>query len=132
MFARIENNVVVEWPIQSLQQLFPHTSFPMLMNDAAVPDGYAMVHKTAIPQAPAGKKVVEDTPVFNGKWVQAWRFEDLSEEEKAAASVQAQAGRINAYREEADPLFFKWQRGEATQQDWLDKIAEIKARHSAG
>jgi hypothetical protein len=33
-----------------------------------------------------------------------------------------------AYRDEADPLYFKWQRGEATQQDWLGKIAEIKAR----
>ena len=34
-----------------------------------------------------------------------------------------------AYAAEADPLFFKWQRGEATQQDWLDVIAEIKARY---
>ena len=40
------------------------------------------------------------------------------------AKVKRQA----AYTAEADPLFFKTQRGEATQQDWLDKIAEIKAR----
>jgi hypothetical protein len=33
-----------------------------------------------------------------------------------------------AYVLEADPLFFKAQRGEATEQDWLDKIAEIKSR----
>lgn len=33
------------------------------------------------------------------------------------------------YAAEADPLFFKWQRGEGTQQQWLDKIAEIKTRH---
>jgi hypothetical protein len=33
-----------------------------------------------------------------------------------------------AYTLEADPLFFKAQRGEATEQDWLDKIAEIKSR----
>ena len=33
-----------------------------------------------------------------------------------------------AYALEADPLFFKAQRGEATQADWLAKIAEIKAR----
>lgn len=37
--------------------------------------------------------------------------------------------RGQAYIKEADPLFFKWQRGEATEQEWLDKIAEIKARH---
>jgi hypothetical protein len=33
-----------------------------------------------------------------------------------------------AYVAEADPLFFKAQRGEATAQDWRDKIAEIRAR----
>lgn len=33
-----------------------------------------------------------------------------------------------AYEAESDPLFFQWQRGEATQQEWLDKIAEIKSR----
>jgi hypothetical protein len=33
-----------------------------------------------------------------------------------------------AYIAEADPLFFKTQRGEVEQQVWLDKIAEIKAR----
>jgi hypothetical protein len=34
-----------------------------------------------------------------------------------------------AYAAESDPIYFMWQRGEATQQQWLDKIAEIKARH---
>lgn len=29
------------------------------------------------------------------------------------------------FQEEADPLFFKAQRGEATMQEWLDKVAEI-------
>jgi hypothetical protein len=27
---------------------------------------------------------------------------------------------------EADPLFFKYQRGEGTEQEWLDKINEIR------
>lgn len=31
------------------------------------------------------------------------------------------------YRVEADPLFFKVQRGEIDNQVWLDKVAEIKA-----
>lgn len=34
-----------------------------------------------------------------------------------------------AYQTESDPLFFKAQRGEATLQDWLDKVAEIKTRY---
>ena len=36
-----------------------------------------------------------------------------------------------AYAAESDPIYFMWQRGEATQQQWLDKIAEIKARWPA-
>lgn len=27
----------------------------------------------------------------------------------------------------ADPLFFRWQRGEATKDDWLAAVAEVKA-----
>lgn len=34
-----------------------------------------------------------------------------------------------AYIAESDPLFFKAQRGEATQQQWLNKIAQIKTRY---
>lgn len=36
--------------------------------------------------------------------------------------------RAGAYRDEADPLFFKAQRGEATETEWLAKVAEIKNR----
>lgn len=42
---------------------------------------------------------------------------------------QIDSMRKAAYQADADPLFFKWQRGEATQQQWLDKIAEIRARY---
>ena len=41
---------------------------------------------------------------------------------------QIEALRRAAYEAEADPLFFKSQRGEATREDWLAKVAEIKAR----
>jgi hypothetical protein len=41
---------------------------------------------------------------------------------------EAEANRRHAYREESDPLFFKAQRGEATMQEWEDKVAEIKER----
>ena len=40
----------------------------------------------------------------------------------------AAENRAAAYKLEADPLFFKAQRGEATQQEWLDKVEEIKQR----
>jgi hypothetical protein len=37
--------------------------------------------------------------------------------------------RRKAYEKESDPIFFLIQRGEATQEEWQAKIAEIKARY---
>lgn len=41
----------------------------------------------------------------------------------------ARGKRAQAYKQEADPIFFKSQRGEATQEEWLAKVEEIKARY---
>lgn len=41
----------------------------------------------------------------------------------------AKQNRSNAYIQESDPIFFKYQRGEITKQEWLDKIEEIKERY---
>ena len=41
---------------------------------------------------------------------------------------EQESNRAAAYRNEADPLFFKSQRGEATTAEWEAKVAEIKAR----
>jgi hypothetical protein len=40
----------------------------------------------------------------------------------------ATENRRAAYIAEADPLFFKAQRGEATMEEWQEKVAEIKQR----
>jgi hypothetical protein len=40
----------------------------------------------------------------------------------------ATENRRNAYIVEADALFFKAQRGEATMEEWQAKVAEIKTR----
>ena len=37
--------------------------------------------------------------------------------------------RLGAYISEADPLYFGWRRGENTEQEWLDKVAEIRLRY---
>ena len=54
--------------------------------------------------------------------------EQAEAEKKEAELQQVENNRRNAYRNESDPIFLKWQRGEATEQEWLDKIAEIKER----
>lgn len=50
---------------------------------------------------------------------------DVAPVEQRQAAEQSRAA---AYRTEADPLFFKAQRGEATTDEWTAKVAEIKAR----
>ena len=42
--------------------------------------------------------------------------------------AEAAAKRQRAYEQEADPLFFKAQRGETTMDEWRAKVAEIKVR----
>ena len=66
------------------------------------------------------------TPEEEAQW-------DAMEAEWAAGAkdrynTDMQRKRSTAYTAEADPLFFKVQRGEATMQQWQDKVAEIKAR----
>ena len=49
-------------------------------------------------------------------------------EQKTQFNAAQKKKRHAAYVAESDPLFFKSQRGEATQQEWLDAIAAIDAR----
>ena len=62
--------------------------------------------------------------------------EEIAEREAWARDVlpglerkQAERQRAATYAAEADPLFFKSQRGEATTAEWEAKVAEIKARY---
>jgi hypothetical protein len=54
----------------------------------------------------------------DGEWVKSDRENMVNKELRAAA-----------YKQEADPLFFKWQRGEIEKDEWLAKVTEIKQRH---
>lgn len=40
--------------------------------------------------------------------------------------VAAEQARRLAYSQTADPLFFGWQRGENTEQEWLDAVQAVK------
>ena len=43
--------------------------------------------------------------------------------------AEQEANRKLAFVSEADPLFFRWQAGEATQEEWLAKRQEIRDRY---
>jgi hypothetical protein len=51
-----------------------------------------------------------------------------AEAERAAALAARNLALRVALAEEADPMFFKWQRGECRKEDWLDAVAATKAR----
>jgi hypothetical protein len=43
--------------------------------------------------------------------------------------AQVEQARHAAYISDADPLFFKWQRGTGTEQEWLDSVQAVKDAH---
>ena len=67
---------------------------------------------------------------------------DANQTQPSDAEIEAEVARLTAlepariatenrraaYITEADPLFFKAQRGEATMEEWQAKVAEIKTR----
>ena len=45
------------------------------------------------------------------------------------AYAQVEDARRAAYEQTSDPLFFKWQRGTGTEQEWLDAVQTVKDAH---
>jgi hypothetical protein len=80
---------------------------------------------------PNGDKV---SPAMSGWSSGPYSLETAPLEEPSAVVVYVRTvedqkvARAEAYRIEADPLFFMSQRGEATTEEWLAKVAEIKTR----
>ena len=68
---------------------------------------------------------LDDRPQPSKAECDAVMAEAVAEKDRAVAEMNRQA----AYQAEADPLYFGFQRGENTEQEWLDKVAEIRARY---
>lgn len=66
----------------------------------------------------------------NGSWeIEIEPPEPEPEPDYVYNEKDIEANRQRAYRENSDPLFFKWQRGSATKQEWLDSVQEVKNAH---
>lgn len=140
MLAKLINDQIAKYPY-SAQDLYadhPGIYFPDLTPATLAPFGVVVVVATGQPEHDRiTQSVIEATPVYSaerGRWEQAWQVVDASADEiarrQAERAEQVRQQRQAAYEQEADPLYFQWQRGEATQQEWLDKIADIKRRYS--
>jgi hypothetical protein len=72
-----------------------------------------------------GLEWLDDTPKPTKKALEdAW-----PEVQQARAIAQVERARQAAYAVQADPLFFQYQRGEVTEQEWLDAVQAVKTAH---
>jgi len=82
MFAKVENNIIVEYPILNIRQKFPNICFPTILSDSDMPDNYVIIHQSKMPNFGVLEKVVEQTPIYDGnKWVQNFVVVDMNEDE---------------------------------------------------
>jgi hypothetical protein len=127
---------IYPYSIGQLQKDNPQVSFPRNPSDAllASHDVFPVSRTDRPAHDLITQNLSERTPEkIEGVWVQVWEISDASPEEiEQRRSTQLEGirqHRAEAYRAESDPLFFKAQRGEATLDEWSDKVSEIKARY---
>jgi hypothetical protein len=139
MYVLAPNQTVEKFPysVNELKQDHPQTSFPANPSEAMLASYDVFpVLSTGVEHNPETQVATQEGCAYNTerqRWETSWTVRDKTAEE-LQAEAEAQAARIEtqraeAYRIESDPLFFKSQRGEATHQEWLNKVAEIKTRY---
>lgn len=132
LIAKVENNQVLD--VADYQSMFPDTSFGANGPDAQFMAENSCLYVTVwLPYDAARQKLVAVAPYIQDGQVFTVQVAEKTQEELDADAVNAtaanMAARSAAYVSESDPIFFKSQRGEATHQEWLDKIAEIQATY---
>jgi hypothetical protein len=72
-----------------------------------------------------GLEWLDDSPKPTKKALEAaW-----PEVQHGRATLAVERARQAAYREQSDPIYFQWQRGEVTEQVWLDAVEAVKTAH---
>lgn len=88
MYAKIENNIAVEYPLYEgdLERLFPQLQFPLDRYGTPVPEGYVRVEDAVPPEAPGPfHTVTEGMPVYDserGAWVKTFQVNLISPSEQ--------------------------------------------------
>jgi hypothetical protein len=73
----------------------------------------------------AGLTWLSDSPKPTEKALEAlW-----PEVQHEVAMEQVERARAQAYRETSDPIFFQYQRGDATEAEWLAAVQAVKDSH---
>jgi len=91
---------------------------------------YKLTNTTVVIHVPTNTWIPDEPTLPERQAYEAWLAEgNTALPAEPVYTPDIEALRKAAYREESDPLFFKWQRGEATEQEWLASVNAIKARY---
>jgi hypothetical protein len=135
-YAYVENEQIVLGP-KALPKSWKNISGLNLMDDVSLA-ALGWLPWRVVDAGSPGQDWVETSPTVELKSteiVETKTYRQKTQEEieieRQLASVANKSLRAKAYVEESDPLFFKAQRGEATMEEWLAKVEEIKVRYPA-
>lgn len=103
---------------------------PAVADADPLDEGKWLIPAGCVTEAPPALSEGQRAKFANGSWIVV----DPEPSPEPVAPLpptkdDLRASRQADYAQEADPLFFMVQRGEAIEAEWLDKIAEIKARY---
>lgn len=135
MHALIKDGVVEKYPYTfgKLRKDNPNTSFPPVPPNELLAEWnvYPVARVEAPKVDPLTHDVKEATPEFvDGQWRQVWVVTPATPEEVASRKAEKNSSikqqRAEEYKAYSDQFFFKWQRGEGTEQEWLDAVQHVK------
>jgi hypothetical protein len=125
-YLRIKNGTPEKYSLKQLMSDNPNISFPKDPSNQLLADWN--VYPYTQPERPEYNRITQDCVEGNfvevdGAWILPWSIVDLSPEQieknKAEEQEKIDLLKFDNYQNIADPLFFKWQAGEATKEEWL-------------
>jgi hypothetical protein len=93
---------------------------------------FAIIEKGVVVNVVLAEKPLEDGWVATEVAGPGWLYQDgqfIAPPEPLPTREQQGAARQAAFASEADPMFFQWQAGEATEEEWKAKRQEIRDRY---
>lgn len=133
-YAYIKDGEIVEGP-KGLPKSWGNTSGFNLMSDTELAQFGWFPWRFVETPSPGPNWVQTDSVISIGQTevveTKAYRQKTDQEiaDELAQKANEIRELRAEAYRLEADPLFFKSERGEATKEEWLAKVEQIRERY---
>lgn len=139
MYVLAPHGTVEKFPysLGQLRKDNPQTSFPKNPSEALLASYNVFpVVSTGADYDPETQVATQEGCHYSTekqRWETSWVIRDLTAEEleqrKADELEELKQRRASAYIREADPLFFKAQRGEILLTEWEAKVDEIRNRY---